>query len=85
MRPGGPNPREFASSGRELLREFVAGFIDFPKPLLAAVNGPCIGVMCTTLALCDTVLAREGAATFQTPFAKTAQGIEGCASVLFPR
>ncbi len=76
---------EFSRSARDLLRNFVSSFIDFPKPLLSAVNGPCLGVMCTTLAICDAVYAREGKATFSCPFARTAQGIEGCASLLFPR
>jgi len=36
-----------------ILKQFVEAFINFDKPLIAAVNGPAIGVACTTLALCD--------------------------------
>ena len=39
--------------------EFVATFIDFPKPLIAAVNGPAVGVSVTVLALCDLVYAAD--------------------------
>lgn len=42
-----------------LCREFVSTFIQFPKPLIAAVNGPAVGVSVTLLALCDLVYAAE--------------------------
>ena len=37
----------------------MKGFIEFPKPLVAVVNGPALGVMMTTLALCDSVYASD--------------------------
>jgi len=42
-----------------LYREFVSTFIQFPKPLIAAVNGPAVGVSVTLLGLCDLVYAAE--------------------------
>ena len=59
-------------------------FIEFPKPILAAVNGHGIGSGTTAPALCDAILASEDA-TFLTPFARLGVGPEGCASVHFER
>jgi len=59
-------------------------FLTFPKPLLAAVNGPAIGASVTTATLCDHIVAAKSA-TFQTPFARLGVPPEGCSSVHFER
>eukprot|EP00090_Calanus_glacialis_P033520 TRINITY_DN55711_c0_g1_i1.p1 TRINITY_DN55711_c0_g1~~TRINITY_DN55711_c0_g1_i1.p1 ORF type:complete len:273 (-),score=80.12 TRINITY_DN55711_c0_g1_i1:58-795(-) len=59
-------------------------FIEFPKPIIAAVNGPGIGSGTTAPALCDIIIASPKA-TFLTPFKNLGVGPEGCASVHFER
>ncbi|XP_055953279.1 enoyl-CoA delta isomerase 2-like isoform X2 [Argiope bruennichi] len=73
-----------AKDGAELLRDFVAAFIDFPKILVAAVNGPAVGIPVTLLGLCDVVYASDKA-TFHTPFSLLGQSPEGCSTYLFPK
>lgn len=77
-------PAKLAKDSKELLYKFVNAFIEFPKPLVAVVNGPAIGVSVTTLALYDAVYASDRA-TFQTPFTQLGQSAEGCSSYMFPK
>jgi len=59
-------------------------FLDFPKPILIAVNGPAIGASVTSATLCDGIIASEKA-TFSTPFGALGITPEGCSSVQFAR
>uniref|UniRef100_A0A8C4U0G0 Enoyl-CoA delta isomerase 2 n=1 Tax=Falco tinnunculus TaxID=100819 RepID=A0A8C4U0G0_FALTI len=91
---------KMAKDGAVLLKEFVGHFIDFPKPLIAVVNGPAIGICVTVLGLCDIVYASDRVtleklwfvqlkipfkATFHSPFSQLGQSPEGCSSYLFPK
>ena len=59
-------------------------FLDWPKPIIAAINGPAIGASVTSATLCDAIVASE-TATFSTPFARLGVPPEGCSSVNFER
>lgn len=59
-------------------------FLNFPKPIVAAVNGPAIGAAVTSTVLMDRLLCSE-AATFSLPFAKLGVPPEGCSSVTWPQ
>ena len=59
-------------------------FLDFPKPVIIAVNGPAIGATVTSATLCDAIVA-GASATFSTPFHRLGVPPEGCSSEHFPR
>ena len=52
-------------------RNYINAYIDFPKPLVAVVNGPAVGVSVTVLALFDLVYATDrvrcSASSYNTP------------------
>jgi len=71
---------EAAESGFPVLLEALQAF---DKPLVAAVNGPAVGIGFTMLPHCDIVLAADGA-RFRTPFSEMGVPPEAASSLLFP-
>lgn len=67
--------------GFQILMDAV---VSFPKPLLAAVNGPGIGLGLTILPHCDLVLIAEGA-KLSAPFTTMGVAPEAASSYLLPR
>ncbi|KAK1933566.1 Enoyl-CoA delta isomerase 2 [Phytophthora citrophthora] len=82
--PEGLSLDKMADKGAVLLENVVDTFITYPKPIVAAVQGPAVGIATTILALCDLVYVKE-TATFHTPFTSLGQSPEACSSLLFPR
>lgn len=62
---------------------YMRALSEFPKPVIAAVQGPAVGVAATTLLHCDLVYAGAGA-RFQFPFVNLGICLEFAASLLLP-
>lgn len=76
-------------SGPQATREspvfrFLYGIAQFPKPLLAAVCGPAVGIGTTLLLHCDLVYAGDNAA-FSMPFVNLGLCAEAASSLLVPQ
>lgn len=78
------HPRQLHAGIKQGIQALFDLFLDFPKPILIAVNGPAMGASVTSATLCDGIIASEKA-TFSTPFAALGVTPEGCSSVQFAR
>jgi enoyl-CoA hydratase/carnithine racemase len=78
------HPRKLRDRIMTLNQALFDLFLDYPKPILVAVNGPAIGASVTSATLCDGIIASERA-SFSTPFAALSVPPEGCSSVHFKR
>lgn len=70
--------------GKPPVMRFLEALRDAPKPVIAAVNGPAIGVGLTMLLHGDLTFASD-AATFRAPFPQVGVVPEAGSSLLLPR
>lgn len=77
-------PRAGLSKSTDILYKFVESLINSQKFLVAATNGPAVGIPVSTLPLFDFVVSSDKS-TFRTPFTALGQCPEACSSVTFPQ
>ena len=78
------NRSELGTDNPVPVEQFLYQLRDFPKPVVAAVAGPAVGVGTTLLLHCDLVYAGDNAA-FSLPFINLGLCPEGGSSVLLPQ
>nr|XP_023011533.1 enoyl-CoA delta isomerase 2, mitochondrial-like [Leptinotarsa decemlineata]XP_023011540.1 enoyl-CoA delta isomerase 2, mitochondrial-like [Leptinotarsa decemlineata] len=74
---------ENGEQAMKAVKDMIDTFIEYPKLLIAVVNGKAIGIGATLPILCDIVYATENA-EFDTPFVKMGLCVEGCSSYTYP-
>ncbi len=79
----GNDLKDFLESDEQAAAEFVKQISKVRKPIVAAVNGPAVGVGTTMLLHCDLIVAAEEA-FFVMPFADLGLCPEAGASYLLP-
>ena len=74
---------DLESALRDRYHPIIAGIRRMPKPVLAAVNGPAVGIGCSLALACDLVVARESA-YFLLAFINIGLVPDGGSSLLVP-
>jgi 2-(1,2-epoxy-1,2-dihydrophenyl)acetyl-CoA isomerase len=67
----------------ERYHPIITGLRELPKPVLAAVNGPAVGIGCSLALVCDLIVARESA-YFLLAFVNIGLVPDGGSSLLLP-
>jgi 2-(1,2-epoxy-1,2-dihydrophenyl)acetyl-CoA isomerase len=67
----------------EVYHPIITGLRELPKPVLAAVNGPAVGIGCSLALACDLIVARESA-YFLLAFVNIGLVPDGGSSLLLP-
>ena len=81
-----PTPEGHPDVGRALRERYhpiISTIREMPKPVLAAVNGPAVGIGCSLALACDLVLAKESA-YFLLAFVNIGLVPDGGSSLLVP-
>jgi 2-(1,2-epoxy-1,2-dihydrophenyl)acetyl-CoA isomerase len=60
-RSGEEGPPDLSKRLKELYHPIILGIREMPKPVIASVNGPAVGIGCSMALACDLVLAAESA------------------------
>jgi 2-(1,2-epoxy-1,2-dihydrophenyl)acetyl-CoA isomerase len=81
MTPGGKP--DVASRLRTAYNPAILRVRTLPKPVIAAVNGPAVGIGCSLALACDLVVAAESA-YFLMAFVNIGLGLDGGASATLP-
>lgn len=55
----GDGPPDLGARLKELYHPIILGIREMPKPVIASVNGPAVGIGCSLALACDLVLAAE--------------------------
>ncbi len=76
---GGDGKPDVRTPLREVYNPLISRVRTVPKPVVAAVNGPAVGIGCSLALACDLVLAAESA-YFLMAFVNIGLGLDGGAS-----